>query len=588
MAQHTKRARLTVLAIGLGVLAPLALTGSASAAGDTNPYPSANGTINGFSTGDFTFLDALSVGKTNLAQVSIAQSAAGVSNKGLQTTDTLNQDLLTSKSKAGKTSYARGAGVSLNLGQGANSVPQAQLVKAEATAPAPSTATGRLLNLPLSPVANVDVQPDQAQANTSSKTGFCVLGEPLSEGTSTTANADVLPATLAGINSALLSADGTVKDDSTEELDPNGHGSLGLNSVSTLNTAGIQLFKGVPGAQITIKVINPLILAAFAGGFPGTSKVLYGSNDGAKDVLSITTNGQTFKLTAEQLLGTNGLHITLPGLLKIQIGGQPTVNTSSNGEKTSAVADLVQVTVLGTATTSGNTSVGGPLAPILQPVLSGLTNALKSITSALGKALAATGINPGVDLRVGHFEAKSQVPAGGIHCGIPVKKTSNKDPVTAGDNFTVTISAHNPYHCTIRHVRVDDKITATGGVQWTVGATRPPADSKTNNEVIWNNIGDIAPGATKAVQVDIAINSDSAAGTMSDTAKVTGKCATGNANGTATVNLAGKFTLHGPRINPSSSPGLPNTGMNPLLPVAGGLVLMTGIGIAVARRRGVI
>jgi LPXTG-motif cell wall-anchored protein len=108
--------------------------------------------------------------------------------------------------------------------------------------------------------------------------------------------------------------------------------------------------------------------------------------------------------------------------------------------------------------------------------------------------------------------------------------------------------------------------------------------------VVWNNIGNISPGGSKQVQVDIAIDSDSASGTMKDTSTMTGKCATGNATGTSNVNLAGKFTLHGPRINPSSSPGpgLPNTGMDPWLPVGGGLVLMTGIGLAVARRRGTV
>src|SRR5206468_4027396 len=143
------------------------------------------------------------------------------------------------------------------------------------------------------------------------------------------------------------------------------------------------------------------------------------------------------------------------------------------------------------------------------------------------QAVDALGLKKGVDLRVGHFEANSQVPAGGIKCGIPVTKKSNKDPVTAGDTFTVTISAKNPYKCVIKNVRIDDKITATGGVKWSVGATHPKADSVSNSEVVWNNVGNIPPGGQKHVTVDITIDKNSTAGQMKDHSHVTGTCATG-------------------------------------------------------------
>src|SRR5207253_1391741 len=44
------------------------------------------------------------------------------------------------------------------------------------------------------------------------------------------------------------------------------------------------------------------------------------------------------------------------------------------------------------------------------------------------------------DLRIGHMETVAKVPAGGIDCPIPVKKTANPDPVNAGQDFTWTIS----------------------------------------------------------------------------------------------------------------------------------------------------
>jgi hypothetical protein len=601
MRMSSKPVRLTVLLMGMGAIAPLALTGAATAA-TTRPTSQVSaaapvhGTIDGFATGDFTFLDALSIPSLNLLQTSIAQSAAGVSNKKLQTTDTLGQDLLTGKSASGNNAYGRGAGVSVNLGQADHKVPQVQLVNAEAVSPPRTKTTNRLLNVPLGPLGDVDVQPDTAQANTTSADDFCVLGAPLSEGTGTIADADVLPG-LVGKSSALISAGGQVKDDSTEELDPNGAGNFGLNSVATLNTAGITLFKGI--SPITIKVVNPLLLEAFAGGVPGTSKAFFGSTDGKKDLLSISGNGQHLLLTVEQVLGTAGATIPIVGknskgqtlhLANVVIGGEPTLHTSSNGQTATASADLVKVQIINKIGPA-NVSIGGPLGKLLTPIVGPVVSTLDTVVSQLQSVITSLGLTRGVDLRVGHFEAKSQVPNGGIECGLPVQKSTNKDPVTAGDNFTVTISAHNPYQCTIKDVKVDDHITATTGVKWTVGATRPKADSVSNSEVVWNNIGSIPPGGSRAVQVDISIDSDSAAGQMSDTADVTGSCATGNGPGTTNVNLHGNFTLHAPKVNPAGAPsngGLPDTGMSPLVPIGGGLLMLTGLSIAVLRRRSVI
>jgi LPXTG-motif cell wall-anchored protein len=575
-----------VALLGVGVIAPLALTGAATASpgsAGSNGAPPIHGTIKGFASGDFAFLDALSTKTLNLAQLSLAQSAAGVSNTSMQTTDTLGQSLLTTKSATGHNAFARGAGVSVNLGAADKANPKVQLVQAEAVSPPPNqVTTKRLLNLPLAPLATVDVQPDIAATNTRSNADFCVLGAPLSIGTGDVTNADVLPLTKA---ITVLAADGTVTNTSTEELDPNGAGGLGLNSVSLLNTAGITLFRGIPGAAITIKVINPLFLSAFAGGVPGSSKVVYGSNDGSKDVLSITAGGSTQKLTAEQLLGTDGVTIDVDGLLRVQIGGKPTI-TQTGDTQISALADLVSVQVI-SLTTPTVSSVGGPLGPLLNPILTPVLNALNALTTQLDKALTSLGITKGVDLRVGHFEANSEVPQGGVKCGLPVSKKTNKDPVTAGDSFTTTISADNPYDCVVRNLAVDDKITGTGGVTWTVDSTNPKADSASNSEVKWNNLGNLPPGGHKQVTVTITVGKDSTAGQMRDHAHVTGTCATGNGPGTANVSLGGNFTLHAPTINPASSPKgpLPTTGSSPWLPVGGGLLLMTGIGLAVARRR---
>ncbi|HVW79861.1 MAG TPA: LPXTG cell wall anchor domain-containing protein [Mycobacteriales bacterium] len=590
MRMTAKRMRLTVLLATAGTVVPLAFGGSASAAGaggaSNDPNPPINGTIAGFTNGDFAYLDALNVGSLSLAQLSLAQSAAGVSNHSLQTVNSLGEDLLTTKSGSGHNAYGRAAGVSLNLGQGSAKVPQVQLTQAETVSPPPNQVkTSRILNLPLAPVANVDVQPNIATANTPSDNNFCVLGvnHPLSAGQATIADADVLPVTSA---ESVLSVDGTVQNNSLEELAPNNSGALGLDSATLLHTADIQLFKGIPGATISIKVINPLVLQAFAGG-DGSSFVTYGSGDKQKDVLSITAGGQTVTLTAEQLLGGNGLTIDVDGLLRVQIGGKPTMSVTN--DKVSALADLISVQVISLNNNTAS-SVGGPLAPLLNPILTPVLSALNGATQAIDKLLTSLGIKAGVDLRVGHFEANAQVPAGGIHCNIPVSKTPSTQNVTAGNPFSVTLTADNPYSCTIQNLKFEDKIQAqSGDVKWNVTNTSPKADSgSTNSDLVWSGLGSIPAGGHKSVTVTINVPADSPSGELEDTAIVTGTCATGNGPGTANVHLGGTVTLHGPTIEgtgPKTVVKLPDTGSSPWLPIGGGLLAMTGLGLVAMRRR---
>jgi hypothetical protein len=589
--RSSARWRLSVLSAGAVALAPLSLAAPSVAASSSSPAAAANapihGTVKGFATGDFAFLNALSVPSLNLTQASVAQSAAGVSNQSLQTTDTLGQDLLTSTSAKGHNAYARGAGVSVNLGQPDDKAPQAQLTDAEAASPPRNSTTKNIVNVPLSPVLTATVQPDVAAANTSDD-NFCVLGAPLSEGTATVADATVLPAA----GTALVTANGTVQDDSTEELDPNGAGGLGLNSVATLHTAGITLFQGV--APITIKVVNPLILQAFAGGVKGSAAVSFGSSDGKKDLLSVTGNGTTTMLTVEQVLGGKGAVIPIVGtvdgktlhLLNIDIGGKPSMEVSSDGTTASAVADLIKVQVINKFGPA-NVSIGGPLGPILEGTLGPVVAILDQLVSELQPVITSLGLKKGFDLRVGHFEANAQVPSGGVHCGLPVQKATNKDPVRPGEQFTTTIRVDNPYDCVAKDVRVDDHITATTGVVWTVGATRPRADKVTNTEVVWDDIGSIQPGGHKTVAVDITISPHSAAGRMSDQSHVTTSCGTGNGPGTSTVHLTGQSPLHAPTVlaEKVARTPLPDTGMSPLVPVGGALLVAVGIGLAVLRRR---
>lgn len=567
-----RSARLAVSAVTAVTAALIALPAAAA------PERAAvDGTIDGFSTGDFVYLNLLDTETVDLAQVSVSQTTAAVSNKKLTTGDSLDQLLYDGKLD-GKNAYGHAAGVSLNLGQGDNSVPQAQLTIAEAASPPRSREATDIIEVPAAPILTATVQPDVAEANTRSADDFCVLGKPLSQGTSNVADAQLVPAGDAvAPGFALADATGEVLTRSTEQLVGNGHGSLGLSSSSSLETAGITLFKGIEGAETTIKVVNPITLDATAGGFPGTAKATFGDEDGDKPVLSIKNGGNVTKLTLEQLIG-EGAVIDFDGLIKLEIGLDPTTTAAADGTKVTSVADLVKITVIGDPAPSTG-SVGGPLGDVLEPVLQPVLSALddSGLLQTIDQALADAGLSTGVDFRLGHFEASSQVPPGGIECGLPVKKTVDDPVVQPGDEFTYTITVDNPYDCTLTDVKVDDRIEADGGVQWQVLRTRPAADTETHDRVVWNDIGDVAPGDSASVEVDIAILESSSAGRFVDKAKATASCGSGGAGGGTQIDLVGNDRLEAPEVKGGP---LPNTGSSPWLPITAAVV----IGVALAAR----
>jgi len=257
----------------------MALSGTASAAGSgavsNDPNPPITGTIAGFSNGDFAYLDALNVGSLSLAQLSLAQSGAGVSNGTLQTVNSLGEKLLTTKSATGHNAFGRAAGVSLNLGQGSATVPQVQLTQAETVSPPPNQVkTSRILTCAC---AGCDCGRSAEHRDGQHAVQQRLL-RPRSEppafrGQATIANAEVLPVTKA---MAVLAVDGTVQNNSLEELAPNAHGNLGLSS-SDCSTPPRSSCSRIPGATIDIKS-SPLVLQAFAGG-DNSSFVTYGSGD---------------------------------------------------------------------------------------------------------------------------------------------------------------------------------------------------------------------------------------------------------------------------------------------------------------------
>ena len=104
------------------------------------------------------------------------------------------------------------------------------------------------------------------------------------------------------------------------------------------------------------------------------------------------------------------------------------------------------------------------------------------------------------DIRIGHMEVKTQVPAGGIDCGIPVTKSASPPGVTVNQSFVVTIKIDNPFGCDLTAVKVVDDITTRGDARFQVVDTNPNANTVPSGSnldsgtIVWNNIGSIPKG----------------------------------------------------------------------------------------------
>ena len=270
---------------------------------------------------------------------------------------------------------------------------------------------------------------------------------------------------------------------------------FGIMSEVRQTIAPITLFKGTSN-ELTIEVLGEWALQTIAGGLPGTGYVHYGPNTTSPDtpvLRLIDADGETRVLTLQDLVSDDGLVITIPGIAEVAIGEAPrAINGASGshpvvargGTETAAAVDVVRISALPGA----------------------------SIHLA--------------DVRIGHMEAKAQVPAGGVSCSIPVAKTPSKQRVTVGGIFDVTFKVTNPYECTLKDVRIDDVITTERDARFAVLSTNPAASTSPHGNAIdrgtvsWSNIGDLSPHATRVLTARIGARGG--AGTIVDQATATG------------------------------------------------------------------
>ncbi|HET7719469.1 MAG TPA: hypothetical protein VFK43_05835, partial [Acidimicrobiales bacterium] len=371
----------------------------------------------------------------------------------------------------------------------------------------------------------------RGKAQTVSDPSTCTVGKPVALGQAEVARVDLLNTGGTGPNGEFLAplVSTSLPDDRNvaqtrtfSYLIANGDGTFGVVSETHQQVAPINLMNGA----ITIELLGEWVLRTTATGKPGGAKVEYAPVGAGPQTpvlrLKLFNNPPT-TLNLQNLLGPNGLDLSIPGLITLRVGTpprpigntaspQPPAPVAANGTSASAAVDVVQLKVLD---------------------VPGLT---------------------GLDLRVGHMESSVTAPAGGVRCEFPVSKSASPDPVTAGGTITQTIRIPSDagafaalFDCDLVGITAEDVISVKSGspLFQITSASNGGAISADKKSVKWSNLGTYRPGdPPKVLTLQVAIPANSPAGVLQDTVTVSaslGNCKGGGGGSTlvGTANLSG-------------------------------------------------
>jgi LPXTG-motif cell wall-anchored protein len=621
------RARVAALATAVltaaGMMAAFT-SGPATAA----PFPG-SAAFSGYSTGTVVHANVVNIPNTpRLVDGEIAFSGEATNTAGLGggVLNEMNQNV--SPSLAGKNSYGRGSGLELGLGttvpDSAKAANQAILAGLAQQSAAPIDSFGDTPDangvvrkevgpVPGDPLVYASLLRSEAAARWNPN--FCILGAPLGYGLGYAADAQLIDAGTKNADGSMsqpvIAADiGTPTDRTVSQaksftyLRPEPDGTFAVVSETHETVAPVTLFKNMGGdanGGLKIEVAGEWVLRSVSTGKPGGSFVEYapaGSPSPTTPLVTITPPDAASQiiLTTQQLFG--------PKVLPTQISIPPAP----------AAQYLAQVNVGESPRAPG--SENDPKPPI--------TSADGTTTHAAVDVVRVDIVVPGTnqdiaEVRIGHMESKTVAPVGGVECPIPVTKTANPDPVTAGNPFTWTITIPSAADslagtdCDLLNIKATDEAKVlSGSPRATIsGASNGgvvdsgTVQGSTTAKLHWDNIGNYHPGdPPKVVTISGSIPATSGAGVIQNTVNVTatlGNCKGGAAGqsivGTATITgtanlvgaaVKGTATVNGPKVNAAAvQPArLAETGQKqPWLPVAGGGLLLGALALLRSRRR---
>lgn len=571
--------------------------GAGHAGAQTAPgVPFSQAQFTGTATGTIIHADALEASGTRLADAEVSFTGAAVNSTASGLSGAIGNEMnrpVVPAQQAGVKAYARGSAIEAGLGLKPPSATNQAIVAGLVEARAPGTAADQnpppkeVGPVPAGPLAYATAAKGTAAANwAGAGPNACPVGSDLARGTGLAADVQLVDTTgqqqTGPLAAPLVTTDAPSPDravvqstshvrlvpqiakDNTTVLG----GNFGVMSEVRMTMAPVTIAKGTPNAT-TIELLGEWVLRAVATGVGANGQGGYvwygpGATSPQTPVLRIINDatGEVTKILNLQDI-TKPLHdnkvlpITIPELgAEIELGENPR-NVTETPTHAGAAVDVARIRLLDHPKDQNGKPQDFKL----------------------------------LDLRVGHMEVDATAPAGGISCGLAVTKSSDKQSVTAGEGFTYTIGVTNTLTCKVTGVTITDDISATQGVTWTVGTPSNNGKVTNNNHVVWN-VGDLNPGQSVSVTLPMTANADSAAGTITDTARASGVCAVGAANGQTSVDVpvGGSATINVPNVSAGpkvagaevTRPALPRTGG----PLAGGLGLgLVGSAFAAARMR---
>ena len=452
------------VALGL-VTAVLFYAVATATIGNTAVTPSG---FSGYATGTNVHVDALQADADGprIVDTEVAFSAGVVNSNGLATDappvnemnvslypeDETDADPSDPGVVAGDKAVARGSGLEVGV---ANSVPTTarQLVlagEADATAPPPEEETREITTgEELQPLAYASLLRGYAQANYPEDDNPC-SADPLAEGLGYAADAQLLDAAQTTgpdgrLTAPVLSTDAPNEERAVSQSRSlvypiaNGDGTFGLTSEVRETFAPITIDRGTPlpvnaGAGLVIELLGEWVFKATATGIEGDPRngVTLGVEDTdgqpflpEQTIIRVSQDGgatYTKVLSFQDVFGAQGD----PGGLVIPV--TPLV-TLAIAEDPRAISDPNAVPDPEAPPTESATSSSGAADAVRLQVL-------------FGDPVPAG--SHAADLRIGHFEAAANVPAGGFRCGTTTTEPPTTTPTT-DPAVTTTTTAPQGY-----------------------------------------------------------------------------------------------------------------------------------------------
>jgi hypothetical protein len=547
--RQTSRSAAITRGLAIPLVAVLALASVAIAsAGPVAAQPVSDQAFSASGSGTVLGVNVLRLGNVQTLNAQVGFAGQSMNSKGLTTAITNELGYVTQPSQSGKSSYARGSGLEIGLltPHPANPDPNQIALAGLAQSSAPPIAGPVVKQIgPISLGSVLYASLLRSTTKATSDPTTCAVGKPVAFGQAEVARVDLLNTGgtgpsgefLAPLVSTSLTADRNVAQTRTfSYLMANGDGTFGVVSETHQQVLPVNLLNGA----ITIELLGEWVLRTTATGKPGGAKVEYapvGAGPQTPVVRIKLFNNPPLTLNLQQILGPNGIDLSIPGLITLRVGTpprpigntaspQPPAPVAANGTSASAAVDVVQLKVLD---------------------LPGLT---------------------GLDLRIGHMESSVTAPTGGVTCEFPVSKTAQPDPVIAGGTITQTITIPSDagafaalFDCDLVGIRAEDVVSVkSGNPSFRItSASKGGTISADGRSVNWANLGTYRPGDPPIVlTMQLAIPANSPAGVLQDTVKVTanlGNCKGGGGGsalvGTAQLNgsvMTGSSTLPGPTV----------------------------------------